>query len=198
MKVTMIGYIGKMGSGKNTVVDLLRKQLSSNNFVIAFSDFLKADLKKIGVDTIKKSNYLRVLMQAYGSYKRSEDKNYWIKKHNEAVMDHICFLKNIDNIFIQIPDVRFHNEIEYIKNNNGIFVEILCDEKTRLKRLLNRSNESIGFNHESENELHNHNYKTIKIDNSFDLNYTNSQVCKKLNLGVLHKYGTSNLYWYHK
>lgn len=199
MKVIMVGYMGKMGVGKSTIADLVSAQVNLTgltvNITMAFADALKSDLQKLDVNTLNKTNHLRTLMQAYGSYRRNEDGYYWIKRHNDDLKKSVSLLKYAGKILIHIPDVRFHNEVEYIKGNNGVIVEILCNEDLRLKRLLKKSGENVGFEHESENQLNDHNYVTIKIDNSSDLRYISSQVNEKLNLGVLDQYGIDSAKW---
>lgn len=198
-KVTLIGYIGKMGVGKDTIADLVSKQILYNrigeilHLPLAYT--LKKDLNRIGVNTTEKNNFLRALMQAYGSYRRHEDANYWIKKHLNSINKRIFLMDKQSDIFIQIPDVRFPNEVDYIKINNGIIIEVMCNEDERINRLLKRSNEDANYNHESETSLNNHNYTTIKIENNQVLKYSEVEITKKLNIGVLEKYGSSTIRW---
>jgi len=62
------------------------------------------------------------MLQFWGTdFRRGQDEDYWVK-----MLDyHIKFLKNKGIRKIYIPDVRFKNELKYIKDNNGIYVDVI-------------------------------------------------------------------------
>lgn len=193
MSIFYIGYIGKMGSGKDTVAYVLNEKICSYVYTetLPFAYALKKDLASIGVKVLPKTPELRILMQSYGTYRRSQDPDYWIKRHKDMVDDWIKLDPSL-NVVIHIPDIRFKNETEYVLNNGGILIDVLCDESVRVERLKARGGEIIvGADHESETELENHSYDTIKIDNNGDIRYTKTLICNTFTEEFLNEHGLS-------
>jgi len=131
----VIGFTGKAGCGKDTVAKYIQKK--HNLTRVAFADTLKekvmidfdltpdhvyGKLKEVVIPKYNKSP--REIMQLVGSeWYRSIYQDYWIE----------CLLKKIKNkdictrYGITISDVRFPNEIEFIRKLGGIVVLIERD-----------------------------------------------------------------------
>jgi len=61
------------------------------------------------------------LLQWWGTdVRRASDPDYFVKD----VDARINFLKTRGIINIAIPDLRFHNEADYIKNNGGLLIKV--------------------------------------------------------------------------
>lgn len=147
----------------------------------------------MGIKTAQKTPELRILMQAYGTYRRSQDPNYWVKRHEKAIKEAFTIENTPYGVVIHIPDIRFKNEAEYVLNNGGILIDVICDESVRVERLKARGGESIvGADHESETELENHSYDTIKIDNNGDIRYTETLVYNTITEDLLYEHGLSS------
>lgn len=146
----IIGLIGKKKSGKTTVanyiVELLHPRVVS---VVGFADALKKevaymllqtecseqleagfleDTERAIENTLKhievcKSNY-RLLLQWWGTdYRRKMfDENYWVRKVEQTIQS-----DNLSDVLI-VPDVRFFNESNMIKKQEGVLIKIVRDD----------------------------------------------------------------------
>ena len=135
----LIGFIGKMGSGKTTAADFLvdSYQFTKHNF----KDGLNAELRELYPDILdhfrrcygwtEETDILSVkpapketrqLQQKHGTeVRRGQDKDYWVKK----------WIHKYQNMFsdnVVVDDVRFFNEVEAIKNMGGIVVRVERDD----------------------------------------------------------------------
>ena len=143
-KAIVIGLVGKAGSGKDTVFSLLHAMVPDKEFVrLAFGDEVKkevADRHEIPVQVIEENKAVfRVILQKWGTdYRRVQHEGYWIDK----VKTQIDFLRdNVD--VVVITDVRFMNEVDYIKNKcKGVII-----------RVIGKHNRLLHSTHRSETEL---------------------------------------------
>lgn len=102
-------------------------------------DCSKDDIKKV-YDYLKKENTedisshnLRWLYQFWGTdVRRKQDEDYWLKKYYEKVS------KLPNGTLVVTPDARFENEVEYVKQLNGITVDLFTPEPIRMERLMKR------------------------------------------------------------
>lgn len=63
----------------------------------------------------------RYLLQNYGTeFRRSQDENYWIAQLNDKILRY-------DGSVVVIPDVRFPNEFDYIKEQGGVVWNVTRD-----------------------------------------------------------------------
>lgn len=91
---------------------------------IAFADILKNEvdeflIKETGIsawtDDPKEKEIIRPFLVFWGTdFRRQYDPEYWIQKVDKVIDD-----DNEHNTFI-ITDLRFPNELEWVKKNNGI------------------------------------------------------------------------------
>ena len=134
-KAIVVGLAGKAGSGKDTVFTLLQAMVPDKEFVrLGFGDALKkevADRHQLPVQTIEDNKEeFRALLQHWGTeYRRKQKETYWI----DRVKTQVDFLRdNVD--VVVITDVRFSNEVDYIKDDcDGFIVKVLGDERRELK-----------------------------------------------------------------
>lgn len=142
----VIGVGFKKRVGKDTCYEIIRDMFPDRQVKrIAFADPLKEEihelflkpfgLEKSILDDTRYKDLVRPLMQGWGSMRREFfDQNYWIKKAFDQIND--------DNTIYVITDVRYYNELLYLKDHNGISIRVIRDSVADL-------NES----HVSEKEL---------------------------------------------
>jgi dephospho-CoA kinase len=166
----IIGISGKAGSGKDTVAQMLFEKIAGGKIITHFADNLKniiskllrvsyqdlmnPEFKKKTVDLFPQYTY-RTLMQAIGTKFREIDKDFWVKLMMET-------FKYSDNYTIIIPDVRYKNEAEAIKNKGGVLIRI------------NRDIPEIN-DHSSETDLDNYKFDYI-INNTGTLDDLETKV----------------------
>ncbi|RLI62850.1 MAG: hypothetical protein DRO67_06785 [Candidatus Asgardarchaeum californiense] len=179
MSKLILGICGKARSGKDTFANYLIECFAKHHDVdvyrTAFADILKfmckehfnlsddqlwGDKKEV-VDkrfvlSEEENTYWtpRTIMQSFGEFYRSIDKDYWVK----ALDKH---LKTVENEYVVITDLRYENECEYVKNNAGLLIRISRKDKPLI------SNTS----HSSETSLDNlpYSYFDISINNDGSL-----------------------------
>jgi hypothetical protein len=134
----LIGFIGKMGSGKTTAADYC---VDSYGFTKHnFKDALDKELAMLYPTVISKlsndwpdvemalkvkptPDAIRELKQKHGTdVRRAQDQQYWVKKWMDYYMGFTSDAR------ICADDVRFLNEVEAIKNMGGIIVRIKRDD----------------------------------------------------------------------
>lgn len=116
---------GKQYSGKDTVAKILLENLT-NFRRIGLGDAIKIEYsEKSGVafEEIEKNKHLyRQDLIDLGNKRRSEDKDYWIKK----------VIKMEGNIIV--PDVRVKRELEFFKDANAVSIRVDATRETRSSR----------------------------------------------------------------
>ena len=135
----LIGISGKMGTGKTTLAKMLLERLPGRLKRVAFADLLKQEVsEKYGIPlewcyseegkskTVDNGTWeqwtVRELLQWYGTeFRRAEDPDYWVK-----AMLHELDMLEIHNGYdgVIIDDVRFPNEADLVKNNDGYLIRI--------------------------------------------------------------------------
>ncbi len=151
----IIGFIGKMGSGKTTACDYItanhpntlkinmksalvaemKKNFPRTLDAIAEIEFYLADLRddgtKYNINTEwlfqNKPPVMRALMQEYGTEVRRGDKEaYWTDKWEESVEKALGEGVEI----VMVDDVRFLNEAQAIQDAGGFLVKIVRTDIT--------------------------------------------------------------------
>ena len=128
--MTIIGISGLARSGKDTLFKFLSEKLKSSNVSskrLAFADELKEECddflkKNIGISAFTEINtekeIIRPFLVCYGTkVRRRLDKNCWINRLSNK-------LKSINQDYIFITDVRYENEIEWVKSQGGKTIHI--------------------------------------------------------------------------
>ena len=118
-KTTVILLSGKSGSGKDFIANIMKQQLEENGnkvLVTHYADLLKYILKTFFNWDGQKDEKGRALLQRVGTdVIRRQEPDYWVN----FVSQMISFFYN-EWDYILIPDARFPNEIEVIKNNHNV------------------------------------------------------------------------------
>jgi len=183
--MSIIGVIGKARSGKNQLSEFITEEFEKNYnrkfYEASFANELKnmckfrfglsddqlwGDKKEIEDKRFMKATLggdpeysvfwtPREIMQEFGAFYRKIDYDFWVKGlrkflHNELLKGHKDFI---------VTDVRYVNEVKFIKSKKGILVHISRDT----------DNEIHGANHESEINLDEYKDFDINVDNSGSL-----------------------------
>jgi dephospho-CoA kinase len=191
----IIGLIGKIGVGKNYIAEKFNNKLKQKTLIVSFADHFKINsivFEKLDYNKVfhKKDYYTRTKLQEIGTElgRNKYDKNIWcnilynwMKVYNE---------RGVENFII--TDVRFENEIDFIRDLKGIIIKIVADDRTLEKLLEETKNmENIDkaknniINHESEkfiSEFYKYDYlinNTYCNKNNIDLNIDN--ILNKIN-----------------
>jgi len=126
----IIGICGFARSGKDSFANFLTNCFPGKVKKASLAYELKKDfdpflIKKIGISAFteepKQKEIIRPLLISWGTdvIRNNFSKNYWIEKINKKVVENF----NLGFITI-IPDVRFKNEIEWVKQNGvSIYIE---------------------------------------------------------------------------
>lgn len=194
--MSIIGLTGCKGSGKDTIADYL---VNEQGFIkIAFADFIRNALKELfdwddenfsqekkeiqdsywGVTPRKMcqeigTEFLRIHCKDFISqdFKLPNDEDYKATFHIKRINKEIIKLLNVNsNVKIVFSDIRFQDELDYIKKIGGKV----------LKVVRNNSNKNEYSNHISE--------KNIDGLNNIDYEVSNNEskllLIKKINLIV--------------
>ena len=200
--MVLIGIAGKMGCGKdyicNNIIIPILKHNNETYLQLAFADQIKINvMTKHNVDFkdvyINKTTETRRLLQLEGTENGRDkiDKNIWINYFHNWV--NVFKNRNINNIIC--TDVRFQNELDYIKNNGGILI-LINAPKRNLERLKNESTGDKTLmeyikNHRSECDLDDLNSKVFDLvinnDPGSNLNLAYKQFYELYNLKVFSK-----------
>jgi len=175
----IIGLLGHQGVGKNYIAEIvLPKMLSQKNTVVlAFADHFKIDcISKHNADFNKvygqKDYETRILLQKVGTEEGREVFGYdiWIRTlHNWIKVLHSRGVKR----FI-ISDLRFQNEVEWIKSLNGIIIKINAPNRYQNRLEIETGNDIDKINeiknHPSEANIDNIEIYDILVNNDYNDN----------------------------
>ena len=185
----LIGITGKLGSGKdyithNVIIPIIEK-LKYRYLQCAFADQIKINvMTKYNIDYdevyVNKTAHSRQLLQTEGTdIARSQDTNIWINYMNNWIKVHE--MRGI-SVYI-ISDVRFKNEMSFIKENGGIVIKVVAPQRNHSRLMQESSGNVIVYNqikqHISEcdlDDISDNNYDIV-IHN--DNNNNNIQEVKK-------------------
>lgn len=161
-KPTVILLSGKSASGKDYIANIMKEQFEKNGnkvLITHYADLLKYILKTFFNWNGKKDEKGRHLLQYVGTdVIRKQNPNYWVNFIN----DMITFFSDEWN-YILIPDARFPNEIEVIKNNPYVNTLTIRVNRTNYKSKLTEEQQQ----HPSETSLDDYKFDYI-INNSGD------------------------------
>jgi len=144
--IKLIGISGKARAGKDTVCDMMIKELD-NSLRYAMADPIKASLfGMLGITTMTEQTNLmqakeepipwlghspRALLQEIGGgLRESLSRDIWIRFLErfceEFVAMESLYINKDDHppIYVIVPDIRYNNEAEYIKENDGIIIRV--------------------------------------------------------------------------
>lgn len=137
-----IGLIGKMCSGKTTIANKLKNTYPEYKI----TSFAKK-IKQLAEELFCMKEKDRKLLQDIGTKMREIDKDIWIK----YVLNNI---KDDQNVIID--DVRYENEMRYLKNENFILIYLDISDELQEQRIMQTYQNTFqqhiyNKNHESEN-----------------------------------------------
>ena len=218
-KKIYIGISGKLGSGKNYIMEnIIFPHIYDklNDYIIhpipiSFGDQIKTELigRDLSLDFnklfITKDDETRRLLQLYGTEngRNKYNENIWIRAIDcwiDLTIDRIKNLYKNKNIcfVIMISDIRFINEANYILNNNGLLFKVYSPIRNlqRLLQEINYTDDDFNYEFITYNDLNSH------IDIIINNNITNNNKLNKLNklkLMISHPSETSldDFYNYH-
>jgi hypothetical protein len=120
---TIIGIAGPARSGKDTLCNQFLEIFQEMNIKAkrsALADQLKLESKDfifntLGIDVFtektEEKNIIRPFLVTWGTHvRRKLDPDIWIKKIQESIEE---------NSILIVPDIRFKNEFDWVKSNNG-------------------------------------------------------------------------------
>ena len=161
-----IAICGKMTSGKTTIAKLL--EIDYDFKIFSFAN----GVKKIANEIFDMKNKDRILLQNIAEKLKEIDEDIWIKYSLKNMKNH----KNI-----VIDDLRFPNELKYLKNLGFIIIRINISEEEQTRRLIkkyknynkhlegkNHCSESyideldVDYEYESDSDIYNHIKKLLK------------------------------------
>ncbi len=117
----IVGISGKARNGKNTLglfLAMRLKALGVTSTQLAFAHRLKKDAILMGWNG-EKDLVGRFALQKYGELMRELDKDYWINALGKSNPE----IRNDVGLWI-ITDVRYKNEAEWIRKNEGVLIRI--------------------------------------------------------------------------
>lgn len=186
-KLKIIGLCGELGAGKNyiatNVIGKIIKEFDGYHFIeVAFADFLKVECAYLHNDTdflkATKSFKVRKELQNYGTLMRNTDINIWIKK-----LEYFMLLQQskFEKVVFCITDVRYQNEIDFIKKYSGVLIKVYAPNRTkiRLEHYGDSSDINSITNHPSELTIRNVN------NNIYDYIYDNSNNSTENQIGIV-------------
>ena len=153
-----------MGTGKDYFVEnyikpYIENELKEKYLIISFADMIKVNLMvhhNIQLNELygEKSPEIRKLLQLEGTEKGRNifGEDIWIRYVKAFGELHMS--RGIK--YIIIPDVRFKNELEFIKNNGGIIFRMHAPNRNEIRLRKESINEEMYKqikNHQSEIEL---------------------------------------------
>ena len=143
----LIGLVGKIGSGKDSVAEILLKKFDFQK-QIRFSDPITEFLENINLK-LNRENYQKV-----GFYLRD------IFGRRIIVDTIVNRIRNISEENIIVNGIRFRIEFEAIKNLNGKTIGIITEDKIRFQRVNERKRFGRIINWE---EFHQYEQKETEI-----------------------------------
>lgn len=130
-----IVFVGEPGSGKTSISEELMKMLGWDR--LSFAAPLKAEVA-VGLDRgdgsgtwldhlgamadPKRKDAYRPLLQAWGSFRRNQDENYWVNKLHADMIEGEHYV---------IDDCRYWNEYHFLRARGFRFVYLISGKTTR-------------------------------------------------------------------
>jgi adenylate kinase family enzyme len=145
-----LAITGVMCSGKTTIANYLINKYNYNKF--SFAD----DIKLLATEIFGMKNKNRKLLQDFGTKMKEIDNLIWINRLDKKIK-----LANSNNIIID--DLRYPDELEYLKKNNFKILKLDISKELQLLRLKKTYPETYlehynCSNHESEQYIKNIEY----------------------------------------
>ena len=193
MNISFIGISGKMASGKDTLADLLEKEVNKEISRISFGELIRIEINEVleslreesvrekfaevdledvvnladilgENDIFNRSPESRKALQYWGTeVRRKQDGDYWIKRMKRFISEKIE-----EGCFVFLTDARFPVEVDLVKELDGLVLRLESDEEKRKDRVKLRDGIEVteeALNHVSERALDNYYFENI-IENN--------------------------------
>ena len=160
--------VGKAGSGKNYVANILKQKLP-NAVITSLSKYIKLFALELGLWDGDDNNKPRKFLQTTGDKLRAVDENILTKRMLDDIK--VYEMLNIKNIIIS--DVRLLNEINNLKNSDYNIIVIKVSSK--------KSNRNLTIeeqNHLTEKELEDYKDYDYLIENNERINEQIEEILK--------------------
>lgn len=149
-----IAITGNLCSGKSYLAKILMKKYNLELYSFA------GKIKEIATDLFQMTQKDRLLLQNIADKMKEIDPDIWIKYVLSGI-------GTKDNIIID--DLRFENEVNYLKEHGFTIIRLNIPDNIRMERIKNTYPTTYeehfkGMNHNSEQEINN-----LKVD--LDLHY---------------------------
>ena len=162
---TIIALTSNLGCGKDYIIDNeiipILKSLNKNRYLkISFADQIKINVmskNNVKYDDVyvTKTSETRLLLQNEGQLLRNIQSDIWTNYLNNWI--NVYNNRDID-IFL-ISDLRYKNEYDYVKKNNGIIIKIIAPKRNKNKLIQESKGDEKIMNkiktHQSECDLNN-------------------------------------------
>lgn len=182
MRNLIIGFSGKMGTGKNYIAEnllpsILNKMLNNiQYYYLSFGDQIKVELgsrdSSLTYDKLfnKKTREVRQQLQRYGTEEGRDKygKDIWIRSMGLWMDIFKNRTPNKNNVFI-ITDVRFKNEADWIKQQKGILIRVNADKRN--DRRIQEEGSQDNKNHSSETDLDDYPFEHV-VNNDIGMEHT--------------------------
>jgi hypothetical protein len=148
--MVLIGLVGKLGSGKDYIADnIVIPLFKEPHLKMAFADQIKINvMTKNNIPFndvyVNKTEQSRTLLQQEGTEKGRDtiNKNIWVDYLDNWIK--IYKYKGVEHFIVS--DVRFKNELEYIKNNGGILIKIVAPSRNHARLTAESKCDTVAYN----------------------------------------------------
>lgn len=132
MSRKLIGFLGKAGVGKTTLANAIIEMGQYPFQKYAFADGVREIARKAFPQYGFKKPYSsneRDILVAVGQTAREIHPNYWVELLGKKIQD---------KSYVIIDDIRFQNEVDFLKNQGFLIVKLECSDYIRQKRIGDR------------------------------------------------------------
>lgn len=105
-----VNALAEAAGGMESLFNPNRNFIMSKGYYVDFPEWVKFDSAAPMDDPYCPLGKQRTLLQFYGVMRRDQEEDYWVNKHREAV-------EKSKAAYVLVPDLRFPNELSYIKEN---------------------------------------------------------------------------------
>lgn len=128
-KQIKLAVTGRLRSGKDTVVSLLKEQLAGETLSLAFGDKVKEFAHALFPD-VPRTPKPRELYQ-FMNVMRDYDPDVWVKQLDKTLQNEIDSHNNI-----LVTDLRQENEANYCRESGFVIIKVESDTSIRKQRVL--------------------------------------------------------------
>ncbi len=155
----LIGLHGKMHTGKSAVAKLIKQKDPNRIEIMSFAGKLREVLNVLGIQETRES------MQQVGQSLRDIWPDVWVKAVHKDVQRRL----NLGHSVI-FDDLRYLNEFDYVREENGLLVKLYADEEVRWDRYQKSSKWEPGATREKWNYAQTHSSELELDDKELDWN----------------------------